>query len=150
VGPAELVGPLELSPWWYLAAGLILLAAVLNLFAPLIRVAAGSTVKSRPRIPIPVRSTYMSRIAEVETQLSRGEADVRDSARDLAKIVREFAGDAWGVKAEHLTYRDAAVAGLDDLADSLSGLYEAEFAEVEAGDLREQIAGARKLVTRWS
>ena len=150
MGPAELVGPLELSPWWYLAAGLILLAAVLNLFAPLIRVAAGSTVKSRPRIPIPVRSTYMSRIAEVETQLSRGEADVRDSARDLAKIVREFAGDAWGVKAEHLTYRDAAVAGLDDLADSLSGLYEAEFAEVEAGDLREQIAGARKLVTRWS
>ncbi|MGO2860881.1 MAG: hypothetical protein ACTIC1_06985 [Brevibacterium sp.] len=150
MGPAELVGPLELSPWWYLAAGLILLAAVLNLFAPLIRVAAGSTVKSRPRIPIPVRSTYMSRIAEVETQLSRGEADVRDSARDLAKIVREFAGDAWGVKAEHLTYRDAAVAGLDDLADSLSGLYEAEFAEVETGDLSEQIAGARKLVTRWS
>jgi len=150
VGPAELVEPLELSPWWYLAAGLILLAAVLNLFAPLIRVAAGSTVKSRPRIPIPVRSTYMSRIAEVETQLSTGEADVRDSARDLAKIVREFAGDAWGVKAEHLTYRDAAVAGLDDLADSLSGLYEAEFAEVETGDLREQIAGARKLVTRWS
>ncbi|WP_413334089.1 hypothetical protein ACH82I_16135 [Brevibacterium sp. GP-SGM9] len=150
MGPAELVGPLELSPWWYLAAGLILLAAVLNLFAPLIRVAAGSTVKSRPRIPIPVRSTYMSRIAEVETQLSTGEADVRDSARDLAKIVREFAGDAWGVKAEHLTYRDAAVAGLDDLADSLSGLYEAEFAEVETGDLREQIAGARKLVTRWS
>ena len=150
MGPAELVEPLELSPWWYLAAGLILLAAVLNLFAPLIRVAAGSTVKSRPRIPIPVRSTYMSRIAEVETQLSTGEADVRDSARDLAKIVREFAGDAWGVKAEHLTYRDAAVAGLDDLADSLSGLYEAEFAEVETGDLREQIAGARKLVTRWS
>lgn len=150
MGPAELVGPLELSPWWYLAAGLILLAAVLNLFAPLIRVAAGSTVKSRPRIPIPVRSTYMSRIAEVEGQLSTGEADVRDSARDLAKIVREFAGDAWGVKAEHLTYRDAAVAGLDDLADSLSGLYEAEFAEVEAEDLREQIAGARKLVTRWS
>ncbi|MGO2037425.1 MAG: hypothetical protein ACTH2U_13185 [Brevibacterium sp.] len=150
MGPAELVGPLELSPWWYLAAGLILLAAVLNLFAPLIRVAAGSTVKSRPRIPIPVRSTYMSRIAEVETQLSTGEADVRDSARDLAKIVREFAGDAWGVKAEHLTYRDAAVAGLDDLADSLSGLYEAEFAEVETGDLSEQIAGARKLVTRWS
>ncbi|MCD1285710.1 MULTISPECIES: hypothetical protein [unclassified Brevibacterium] len=150
MGPAELVGPLELSPWWYLAAGLILLAAVLNLFAPLIRVAAGSTVKSRPRIPIPVRSTYMSRIAEVETQLSTGEADVRDSARDLAKIVREFAGDAWGVKAEHLTYRDAAVAGLDDLADSLSGLYEAEFAEVDTGDLSEQIAGARKLVTRWS
>lgn len=150
MGPAELVGPLELSPWWYLAAGLILLAAVLNLFAPLIRVAAGSTVKSRPRIPIPVRSTYMSRIAEVEMQLSTGEADVRDSARDLAKIVREFAGDAWGVKAEHLTYRDAAVAGLDDLADSLSGLYEAEFAEVETGDLSEQIAGARKLVTRWS
>ena len=150
MGPAELVGPLQISVWWYVAAGAVLLAAVLNLFAPLLRVAAGSAVKSHPRIPIPVRSTYMSRIAEVESKLGAGEADVRDSARELAKIVREFARHAWGVKAEHLTYRDAAVAGLDDLAESLSGLYEAEFAEDDAGDLGAQIADARKLVTRWS
>ena len=150
MGPAELVGPLQISVWWYVAAGLVLLAACLNLFAPLLRAAAGSGVKSRPTIPIPERNTYLSRIAEVESKLASGEADVRDSARELAKIVREFARDAWGVKAEHLTYRDAAVAGLDDLAESLSGLYEAEFAEDDATDLSPQIAGARKLVTRWS
>ena len=39
---------------------------------------------------------------------------------------------------------------LDDLADSLWGLYEAEFAEDEATDLSPQIAEARKLVARWS
>ena len=150
MGPAELVGPLQISVWWYVAAAVVLLAAVLNLFAPLLRAAAGSSAKSGPRIPIPVRSTYMSRIAAVESKLGDGDVGVRDSARDLAKIVREFARDAWGVKAEHLTYRDAAVAGLDDLAESLSGLYEAEFAEDEAHDLGPQIAGARKLVTRWS
>ncbi|WP_009881970.1 hypothetical protein [Brevibacterium aurantiacum] len=150
MGPAELVAPLQLSAWWYVAACAVLLAAVLNLFAPLLRAAAGSSAKSGPRIPIPVRSTYMSRIAAVESKLGDGDVGVRDSARDLAKIVREFARDAWGVKAEHLTYRDAAVAGLDDLAESLSGLYEAEFAEDEAHDLGPQIAGARKLVTRWS
>ncbi|MDN5806087.1 MAG: hypothetical protein L0J17_00560 [Brevibacterium sp.] len=150
MGPAELVGPLQISVWWYVAAGVVLLAALLNLFAPLLRAAAGSGIKTRPRIPIPVRSTYMSRIAQVESKLGAGETDVRDSAHELAKIVREFARDAWGVKAEHLTYRDAAVAGLDDLADSLSGLYTAEFAEDDANDLGPQIAGARKLVTRWS
>ncbi|TSI14136.1 hypothetical protein [Brevibacterium aurantiacum] len=150
MGPAELVGPLQISVWWYVAAAVVLLAAALNLFAPLLRAAAGSGMKSRPRIPIPVRSTYMSRIGAVESKLDAGEADVRDSARELAKIVREFAHHAWGVKAEHLTYRDAAVAGLDDLAESLSGLYEAEFAEDDADDLGPQIAGARKLVTRWS
>lgn len=150
MGPAELVGPLEISNWWYLAAGLSLLVALLDLFAPLIRVAAGSTTHTGPRIPIPVRSTYMSRIAEVETCLGSGETDVRESARDLAKIVREFAHDAWGVRADHLTYRDAAVAGLDDLAQSLAGLYEAEFAETETADLQPQITGARRLVSRWS
>lgn len=150
MGPAELVGPLQISVWWYVAAGVVLLAVLLNLFAPLLRAAAGSGVKSRPRIPIPVRSTYMSRIAGVESKLGTGETNVRDSARELAKIVREFARDAWGVKAEHLTYRDAAVAGLDDLAESLSSLYEAEFAEDDASDLRPQIAGVRKLVARWS
>ncbi|RBP68109.1 hypothetical protein DFO66_101336 [Brevibacterium sanguinis] len=150
MGPAELIGPLQISVWWYVAAAAVLLAAFVNLFAPLLRAAAGSRTKARPRIPIPVRSTYMSRIAEVEATLERGDADVRTSARELAKIVREFAGDAWGVKAEHLTYRDAAVAGLDDLAASLSSLYRAEFAEDEAEDLRPQIAEARKLVSRWS
>lgn len=150
MGPAELVGPLEISVWWYVAGAFVLLAAVLNLFAPLLRAAAGSGVKSRPRIPIPVRSTYMSRIATVESNLGAGDLDVRESARELARIMREFARDAWGVKAEHLTYRDAAVAGLDDLAESLSGLYEAEFAEDDAHDLSPQIAEARKLVARWS
>ncbi|GAA0035252.1 MULTISPECIES: hypothetical protein [Brevibacterium] len=150
MGPAELVGPLQISVWWYVAAAFVLLLALLNLFAPLLRAAAGATGRAQPRIPIPVRSTYMSRISDVEANLASGETDVRESARQLAKIVREFARDAWGVRAEHLTYRDAAVAGLDDLADSLRGLYTAEFAEVESVDLAPQIAEARKLVARWS
>lgn len=150
MGPAELVGPLQISVWWYVAAAFVLLLALLNLFAPLLRAAAGATGRAQPRIPIPVRSTYMSRISDVEANLASGDTDVRESARQLAKIVREFARDAWGVRAEHLTYRDAAVAGLDDLADSLRGLYTAEFAEVESVDLAPQIAEARKLVARWS
>ena len=145
MGPVELMGPLQISVWWY-----VLLAALVNLFAPLLRAAAGATAKAQPRIPIPVRSTYMTRIADVEADLAAGETDVREGARTLAKIVREFARDAWGVRSEHLTYRDAAVAGLDDLADSLRGLYTAEFAEDGAEDLRAQIAEARKLVARWS
>lgn len=150
MGPVELMGPLQISVRWYVAAAIVLLAALVNLFAPLLRAAAGATAKAQPRIPIPVRSTYMTRIADVEADLAAGETDVREGARTLAKIVREFARDAWGVRSEHLTYRDAAVAGLDDLADSLRGLYTAEFAEDGAEDLRAQIAEARKLVARWS
>ncbi|MGO0604249.1 hypothetical protein [Brevibacterium linens] len=150
MGPAELIGPLEVSPAWYVAACFVLLLVLGNVFAPLLRVAAGVTAAAGPRIPIPVRSTYLSRISAVETGLSAESADVRASAQELAAIVREFAHDAWGVKAEHLTYRDAAVAGLDDLADCLLGLYEAEFAEMEPASLQRQIAEARKLVTRWS
>lgn len=150
MGPAELIGPLELSPAWYVAACFVLLLACGNLFAPLFRAAAGVTSADGPRIPIPVRSTYLSRISAVETGLTAESADVRESAQQLATIVREFAHDAWGVKAEHLTYRDAAVAGLDDLAQCLLGLYEAEFAEAEPAGLQPQIAEARKLVARWS
>nr|WP_246475707.1 hypothetical protein [Brevibacterium renqingii] len=127
-----------------------MLIALFNLFAPLIRLAAGATEAAGPRVPIPVRSTYLSRITTVETALGTESPDVRDAARQLAKVVRDFAHDAWGVKAEHLTYRDAAVAGLDDLAACLLGLYEAEFAETEPAGLRAQIADARKLVARWS
>jgi len=150
VGPAELIGPLEVSPAWYVAACFVLLLACGNLFAPLFRAAAGVTAADGPRIPIPVRSTYLSRISAVETGLTAESADVRESAQQLATIVREFAHDAWGVKAEHLTYRDAAVAGLDDLAQCLLGLYEAEFAEAEPAGLQPQIAEARTLVARWS
>lgn len=150
MGPAELIGPLEVSPAWYVAACFVLLLACGNLFAPLFRAAAGVTAADGPRIPIPVRSTYLSRISAVETGLTAESADVRESAQQLATIVREFAHDAWGVKAEHLTYRDAAVAGLDDLAQCLLGLYEAEFAEAEPAGLHPQIAEARKLVARWS
>ena len=139
MGPAELIGPLEVSPAWYVAACFVLLLVLGNFFAPLFRAAAGATPSAGPRIPIPVRSTYLSRISAVESDLSAE-----------ATIVREFAHDAWGVKAEHLTYRDAAVAGLDDLADCLLGLYEAEFAEAEPTGLQPQIAEARKLVARWS
>lgn len=150
MGPAELIGPLEVSPAWYVAACFVLLLACGNLFAPLFRAAAGVTAADGPRIPMPVRSTYLSRISAVETGLTAESADVRESAQQLATIVREFAHDAWGVKAEHLTYRDAAVAGLDDLAQCLLGLYEAEFAEAEPPGLQPQIAEARKLVARWS
>lgn len=150
MGPAELVAPLQISPAWYVAVCFVLLIALSNLFAPLIRLVAGATEATGPRIPIPVRSTYLSRIATVETSLGSESADVRDSARQLAKIVRDFARDAWGVKAEHLTYRDAAVAGLDDLAACLRGLYEAEFAETEPTDLQAQIVDARELVAKWS
>lgn len=150
MGPAELIGPLEVSPAWYVAACFVLLLACGNLFAPLFRAAAGVTAADGPRIPIPVRSTYLSRISAVETGLTAESADVREAAQQLATIVREFAHDAWGVKAEHLTYRDAAVAGLDDLAQCLLGLYEAEFAEAEPPGLQPQIAEARKLVARWS
>lgn len=150
MGPAELIGPLEFSPAWYVAASFVLLLACGNLFAPLFRAAAGVTAADGPRIPIPVRSTYLSRISAVETGLTAESADVRESAQQLATIVREFAHDAWGVKAEHLTYRDAAVAGLDDLAQCLLGLYEAEFAEAEPAGLQSQIAEARTLVARWS
>src|SRR5699024_9949356 len=121
-----------------------------SLCAPLIRLAAGATAGAGPRIPLPVRSTYLSRIATVGTSLGSESADVRDSARQLAKIVRDFARDAWGVKAEHLTYRDAAVAGRDDLAAWLGGLYEAEFAATEPTDLQAQIVDARELVAKWS
>lgn len=150
MGPAELIGPLQISVWWYVAAAALLLVALVNLFAPLLRLAAGSHMTGGARIPIPVRSTYMSRIAEVESKLSRDETSVREAARNLAKIVRDFAGDAWGIQAEHLTYRDASIAGLADLAETLSSLYQAEFAEEDVEDLGPQIAGARKLVTRWS
>ena len=149
MGPAELIGPLEVSPAWYVAACFVLLLVLGNFFAPLFRAAAGATPSAGPRIPIPVRSTYLSRISAVESDLSAEAADVRESAQELATIVREFAHDAWGVKAEHLTYRDAAVAGLDDLADCLLGLYEAEFAEAEPTGLQPQIAEARKLGARW-
>ena len=83
MGPAELVAPLQISPAWYVAVCFVLLIALSNLFAPLIRLAAGATEAAGPRIPIPVRSTYLSRIATVETSLGSESADVRDSARQL-------------------------------------------------------------------
>ena len=40
MGPAELVAPLQISPAWYVAVCFVLLIALSNLFAPLIRLAA--------------------------------------------------------------------------------------------------------------
>src|SRR5699024_7672392 len=115
-----------------------------------IRLAAGATEGAGPRIPIPVRSTYLSRIATVETSLGSESADVRDSARQLAKSVRGISREAWGVKAEPLTYSHTEGAELADRAACLRGLYEAEFAETEPTDPQAQIVDARELVAKWS
>lgn len=146
--PDELIAPLHASDLWLIFTGLAVLLAVLVAFVPLF--AALRRRPASPRtVPVHVRTEYRKRIDAVEQRYRDGELTTRTTAQELSSLLRDFAGEAWGAKAKHMTQREMREAGIAPLADAVAALYAAEFDRDVPETAAQELRVAREVIDRW-
>lgn len=146
--PDELVPPLAASDLWIAAAVFGVLLAVFVAFLPLIGRLRGRSVGPRT-VPVHVRTRYGSLIDDVEARYRDGELTTKATAQELSALLRDFAAEAWGAKAKHMTQREMREAGIAPLADAVARLYAAEFERDVPETAAEELRVAREVITRW-
>lgn len=146
--PGELIPPLGASDFWIAAAVFGVLLAVLVGFLPLIGRLRGRATGPRS-VPVHVRSRYASLIDAIEERYASGDLTTKTTAQELSALLRDFASEAWGASAKHMTQRELREAGIAPLADAVARLYTAEFERDVPETAAEELRVAREVITRW-
>lgn len=140
--------------WLILGLGLLALIAAWYVFVWLY-----SRRKHRPKPlpPVPdrgvtvdeLRSRYLRLIEDVEQAFARNELTRRMAHQRLGILVRAYAWESRGIKAQSMTLRDLEHAKVKGVADAVELYYPAEFAELEQGDVARSASAARQVVSTW-
>lgn len=146
--PGELIPPLGASDFWVAAAVFGSLLAVLVGFLPLIGRLRGRAT-GPGSVPVHVRSRYRSLIDGIAERSASGDLTARATAQELSALLRDFAAEAWGASAKHMTQREMREAGLAPLADAVARLYAAEFERDAPETAAAELRAAREVITRW-
>lgn len=146
--PDELIAPLHASDLWLVVTVLGILLAVLVGFLPLIGHLRGRSDSTRA-VPVHVRTRYRGLIDEIEERYRAGDLTTRTTAQELSSLLRDFAAEAWGATARHMTQREMREAGLAPLADAVARLYAAEFERDVPETAARELSVAREVITRW-
>lgn len=148
--------PVAYSPLWgVLALGLILLVVAWYVFmflfsrrgAPETR-----TVPSAPPAPVlgpAVRSRYLGFIDDVTRKHDAGEIGYREAHHELSLVVRLFAAEVGGLRAQYMTLEELRAAGYDPLTDTVAQLYPGAFSGTEHASVEQAAGEARELVRQW-
>lgn len=146
--PGDLIPPLGASDLWIVAAFFGILLAILAAFLPLIGRLRGRPTGARA-VPVHVRSRFTALIDDVESRYQSGDLTTKATAQELSALLRDFAAEAWGAKAKHMTLREMREAGLAPLADAVAALYAAEFDRDVPETAAEELRVAREVIARW-
>ena len=156
VGPA-FVPPTQYSPIWNVIAALILVGALLIIFAVVRltraprQVLEASDTGWMPALDRgELRGRYLSLIDDVESEYLAGRMPARDLHQRMSFLVREFAYEADGVRAPTMTLTDLRASRLHSLGDLVARLYPGEFAAVDSGGAGDRIDLARRVVRAWN
>jgi len=147
--------PVQYQPIW-LILGIAIIAAIVAWY---VFVWWYSKRKHRPKPPPPVidpaitveelRSKYFRLIGEVEDAFAQGELSRRVAHQRLGILVRAFAWESRGVKAQSMTLDDLERARVSGVSDAVELYYPAEFAAMEQGDVSRSAEAARQVVGTW-
>jgi hypothetical protein len=146
--PDELIPPLHAADLWLVFTVLGVLLAVLIGFLPLIGHLRGRADGVRA-VPVHVRTRYRGLIDDIESRYRAGDLTTKTTAQELSALLRDFAAEAWGTKAKHMTQREMREAGLAPLADGVARLYAAEFERDVPETAARELEVAREVITRW-
>jgi len=147
--------PVQYSPIWLVLGILILLLIVgWYVFVLVITrrrrqdVASGDPLAGI--VPGPgLRETYLTLVDDVVRAHAEGALDSRQSHQRLSLIVREFAAQARGVRAQYMTLEDLRATQLTPLSATVGELYPGAFGADETGSLDVAADRARTLVREW-
>lgn len=147
--------PVQYSPIWLLL-GLLLILLIVGWFVFVLvftrrrrqAVTAGDPLAGI--VPGPgLRETYLTLVDDVVRAHAEGALDFRQSHQRLSLIVREFAAQARGVRAQYMTLEDLCATQLAPLSATVGELYPGAFGADETGSLDVAADRARTLVREW-
>ncbi|CAN5325104.1 hypothetical protein BH11ACT2_BH11ACT2_11550 [soil metagenome] len=147
--------PVQYSPiWLIIGVGLIVLVVAWIIVLLVItrrrpQAEAANPLAGLPADPVALRASYVSLIDEVAVAHARGALDFRQAHQRLSLIVRQFAGEARGIRAPYMTLEDLRALRLTPLSSTIGQLYPGAFSGQETGSVDTAVARARHLVSEW-
>lgn len=155
-GDSGFLPPVAYSPLWgILALGLILLVVGWVVFVLLFSRRGGvPRAPDLKSLPAPVlgpavRNRYLGFIDDVTRKHDAGEIGYREAHHELSLVVRLFAAEVGGLRAQYMTLEELRAAGYDPLTDTVARLYPGAFSGTEHASVEQAAAEARKLVNQW-
>lgn len=148
--------PAQYSPIW-LIIGVALIVLVITWIVLLLVFTARrpqATVVAEPLGGFPadaatLQATYLSLIDEVAVAHGSGSLDFRQAHQRLSLIVRQFAGEARGIRAPYMTLEELRALRLTPLSSTIGELYPGAFSGTETGSVEASLTRARRLVREW-
>lgn len=146
--------PVMYSPWWaWLALGMLVLVLAWYVLAFLLarRGAPPEAPAPPPRAVLgpAMREKYLVFIDDVYRAHAAGELSYREAHHRLSLIVRLFAAEARGIRAQYMTLDDLRRVGFDPLTDTVAQLYPGAFSGEIRGSVDAAAIDAQELVRSW-
>ncbi|WP_166426715.1 hypothetical protein [Labedella populi] len=111
------------------------------------------SVPDADTVPAPSReeltARYLALVDEVVASYDSGRLSRRAAHQKLGTLVRFYAQESSGVRADVMTLDDLTRARLGAIAHAVAVYYPAEFARVETGDVHRSADVARQAVASW-
>lgn len=150
----EFFPPVQYSPGWILLSLLILvLIAAWIVFVLVLtrrRPVPVQVSQPFPGLTASVRETYLASIDDVGRRYAHGQVAFSEAHHELSALVRSFAADARGVRAQYMTLDDLKSTPHHDLAETVEQLYPGAFSGETGGSIDQAAARASELVRRWN
>lgn len=141
--------------WMAIAIGIVVLVVLWYVAVWLLSRKAKETVTvSDEEVAAPpsreeLRARYLTLVDDVVASYDDGALSRRAAHGKLGNLVRLYAQEASGVRADVMTLDDLTRARLGSIAHAVSVYYPAEFASVETGDVHRSADVARQAVVSW-
>ncbi|MCU1425216.1 MAG: hypothetical protein JWM51_1507 [Microbacteriaceae bacterium] len=146
--------PVQYSPLWFLlGAGILILILAWYLvlfFSTRATRRPPMIVDGMPALTETARDTYVARIDDVGRRYSTGQVSFSGAHHELSALVRTFAAESRGVRAQFMTLEDLRHTPHRTLAETVGTLYPGAFSGDERGSVEAAIARAQELVRTWN
>jgi hypothetical protein len=153
-GGETFAAPVQYSPLWLLLGVLIVVLVVGWYVFVLVltrrRAAPPQYAGSFTDLTTTVRESYIARIDDVRERYAAGHLGFADAHHELSALVRSFAAQAQGVRAQYMTLDDLRHTPHAALAETVERLYPGAFSGRTDGSIDEATARASELVQRWN
>ncbi len=105
--------------------------------------------KPKPKTLQEIRSSYMSKLGNIEAQLRGGRISIRQAYQDMSSCIRGFIFEATGIPVEKYTLSEIRQVNIPALTQLVEEYYEPEFARFTYADVNKSLYKTRKVLELW-
>ena len=99
---------------------------------------------------IEIKKRYLSKIQELENNLTAKKISSRKAYQDLSSIIRTFIFEATNIKVQNYTLKEIKMINMPVLFDLVSEYYDPEFSIISKGNIISSINKTRMVIERWN